>query len=264
MNLNFEKNLDRILISKNWNNIVLRNDVRADLVDTLNEKLDERIVVEHLYSIDCEQLINLRFRVFKMAKDHYYENLLRNLIKKKPVLKDIILNNTNEYQREIDTSMEEATAAASTATTTTDKVDASNGYVFKCNLIKDIIECLEYMIDLRDYLPERCTDYQDVEPCSFPLGRRHLLTQLNAIKNLRFKILKLQTELYNFKKFTNGLEKMEKNHLNTTNKLRKLQKQNNFLKSVLTILLIIVITCSISILFVNCLNSGRIAPKATI
>lgn len=233
--IELQKSFDRILISKNWNNVLLRNDIRIDIINsnfTANRaKLDERPIVEYLHNIDNEQLGNLRYRIFKLARDHYFEHTIKSQIPNPPCLKEIdhVYSQTSIY-------------------------DSENSTTVRFNIIRDIVDCLEYILDLRKNLPTRCTDFKNAEPLQFPLGKRNLLAQLNAIKTLRFKILKLQTELHNLKKYMNGMEKMEKTLLNTSIRLKKLQKQNNILKSFLTIILIILITCSVSFLFLNCLS----------
>ena len=241
-----EKYFDRILISKNWNNVLLRNDIRIDIIDsnlrTDHSKIDERSIVEYLHNIGDEQLGNLRYRIFKLARDHYLEHTIKSLIPNLPGLKE----NEQMYSETSIYVPENSTAR-------------------KFNIIRDIIECLEYIIGMRKKnQPPKCIDFnpQNTEPVQFPLGKRNLLAQLDAIKTLRFKILKLQKELYNLKKYMNGMEKLEKNLLNTSIRVKKLQKQNSLLKSFLTIVLIILITCSISFLFFNC--AGKIPTKLTI
>lgn len=233
MNFKIEKILDRILLSKNWNNILLRNDVREDILDNKlkpNESFDERIFVEYLHNLDNDQLIEIRKRIFKLARDHYFETLIKHKFGSKPVLRQV------------------------------EECKLEDNYALKCNLMKDCVECLEFMIKSLSskyiyQLPQRCTEYSSITDktmISFPLGKAYLLTQLNAIKNLRYKILKHQTELENLKRFTNGMEKLEKNLIVVNNRLMKCKKQNQILKSFLTILLILLITLTVLFLFLTC------------
>lgn len=225
-----EKSLERALISKNWSNILLRNDVRVEMTKGRRKQLDERRLVEYLNQMSDEQLGKLRERVFKLAQDHYFECLLKKFASTRPYLKDSV--GKPQQARDENARLSE---------------------------IRDLIECIEFILDIKERIPVRCTEFIGSSGNSgfdFPLGRKNLMAQLNAIKTLRFKILRLQTELFNFKKLTNGMEKMENNLATTCLRLRQVQKQNSFLKALLTFFLIIFITCSISFLFFNCLKNS--------
>lgn len=218
--MNLEKNLERILISKNWNNILLRNEIREDII-FFNEKIDERLVFEYLHNLNNEQLIDIRKKVFKLAKDHYIEILI-NQITIKPILKDVDENFTNKY-------------------------------FVKCNIMKDVIECLDFIVNSSTCLPERCTEFRN-EKLQFPLGKKNLMAQLNAIKMLRLRIINHQKELQDFKQFTIEIDKLEKSLMVSKAKFQAVQRQNFFLKTCLTILLIVLIVLAVGFLFTNCLN----------
>lgn len=149
MNYSIEKSLDRILISKNWNNILLRNEIRQDILTSrlnyTNESLDERFLVEYLHNLDNEQLVEIRNRIFKLARDHYFESLIKQKLGQRPVLKGIGQDSFED------------------------------SYALKCNLMKDCVECLEFILNQSkfiDQLPQRCTEYQNADSLSFPLGKR--------------------------------------------------------------------------------------------
>ncbi len=135
---NLEKNLNKIRSSKNWNNIILRAVVREDL-QSGNDHIDQERLVEYLEGLSSEQLVELRQRVFKLSRDHYLDLLIKQM-SNKPVLKQMNL-------------------------------DYSNKYVLKTNMMKDVYECLQFVLNKVNSLPERCVDFES-EWFRFPLGKK--------------------------------------------------------------------------------------------
>jgi hypothetical protein len=246
---NLEKNLDRMLITKNWNNILVRDEIRKDIL-CFNDNFNERLIVEYLHNLSSEQLLDMRQKCFKLAVDHYVEYLL-NKIALKPQLKDILAD------------------------------DYPSKYVFKCNVMKDVIECLEYMITnglTRCYnstnttttsnnnnaihMPERCVEFSVSQRLMFPLGKRHLTRQVDTIKALRVKLLNSDDLAQDVKSYAEGFAKMEKSLIVTKSRLHLMQTQNVFLKACLTVLLVILIVFVFLFLVSNCFNyssSNKIA-----
>ncbi len=249
MNMNnLEKNLDRMLITKNWNNILVRDEIRKDIL-CFNDSVNERLIVEYLHNLSSEQLLDMRQKCFKLAVDHYVEYLL-NKIALKPQLKDILAD------------------------------DFPSKYVFKCNVMKDVIECLEYMITnglTRSYnssnatttnnnasnnnsaihMPERCVEFSVSQRLMFPLGKRHLTRQVDTIKALRVKLLNSEDLAHDVKSYEDGFAKMEKSLIVTKSRLQLMQTQNVFLKACLTALLVVLIVFVFLFLVSNCfLNYG--------
>ena len=233
---NLEKNLDRILITKNWNNILIRNEIRKDIL-CFNENIDERLIVEYLHNLSSEQLLDVRKKCFKLASDHYVEVIL-NKIALKPLLKDIASD------------------------------DYPSKYVFKCNIMKDVIECLEYMIVNgvsgtvgHPQMPERCVDFNIHQRVTFPLGKRNLTRQIETIKTLRVKLLNYEEMKQSVKSYEEGFVKMEKSLILAKNRIQLLQTQNLFLKTCLTILLVVLIVLTFLFLVTSCFNFNNKATK---
>jgi hypothetical protein len=223
---NLEKNLDRILITKNWNNILIRNEIRKDIL-CFNENVNERLIVEYLHNLSSEQLLDVRQKCFKLASDHYVEIIL-NKIALKPLLKDI---QSDDYPSK---------------------------YVFKCNIMKDVIECLEYIIvnaSGQNQMPERCVDFSINQRVTFPLGKRSLARQIETIKALRVKLLNYEEMKQSVKSYEEGFAKMEKSLILAKNRLQLMQTQNVFLKACLTVLLVILIVLTFLFLVTNCFNN---------
>lgn len=230
---NLEKNLDKILITKNWNNVLLRNEIRKDII-CFNEAVNERQIVEYLHNLSSEQLLDMRSKCFKLALDHYVEMIL-NRVALKPFLKDI--------QSE----------------------DFASKYVFKCNLMKDVVECIEYVIANSTHnstnsetrsLPERCTDFSVNKRLVFPLGKKNLTRLLETIKALRVKLLCHEDVCEALKAHEIKAERMEKSLMFAKNRLDMVSTQNVFLKTCLTVLLAALILLTFVFLITNCLN-GR-------
>jgi hypothetical protein len=220
MSFNIEKNLNKILLCKNWNNILIRNLIREDILSG-NEFIDELQLNQYLDRLNNDDLIEMRRRVFKLARDHYVDLLIRQF-NSKPVLKEMNLNYSNKY-------------------------------ILKTNMMKDVYEFLQFVLNLKEQLPSRCIDF-DSDVFKFPLGDKHLNEQLNAIKKLRIKMLDHEKEMDNFKKYATDIDKLESNLVLTYCKLQKMLKQNQYLKACLTILLIVFILFLIIFLFTNCMK----------
>lgn len=220
MSFNLEKNLNKIISSKNWNNIILRNLIRED-IQSGNEFIDEIQLNQYLDCLTNEDLIEMRQRVFKLARDHYV-NILISQFNCKPVLKQMNLNYSNKY-------------------------------ILKTNMMKDVYEFLQFILNQKEQLPSRCVDF-DTDVFKFPLGNKHLNEQLNAIKKLRIKILDHEKEMEDFKKYATDIDKLENNLVLTYCKLQKMIKQNQYLKACLTVLLIVFIIFLIIFLFTTCMK----------
>jgi hypothetical protein len=220
MSFNIEKNLNKIKSIKNWNNIILRNLIRED-IQSGNEFIDQIQLNKYLDSLTNDDLIEMRHRVFKIARDHYVDSLIRQF-SSKPVLKEMNLNYSNKY-------------------------------ILKTNMMKDVYEFLQFVLNLQPELPSRCIDF-DSEVFKFPLGNKQLNEQLNAIQKLRIKIMDHEKEMDNFKKYATDIDKLENNLVLTYCKLQKMLKQNQYLKACLTILLTLFIIFLILFLFTTCMK----------
>jgi hypothetical protein len=234
-----EEHLQRILVARNWHNILLRAKVREQIVNE-NQKIDEQVLVEFMHNLSDEQLSELRERVFRLARDHYVACILPTL-GAKPTLKPL-------HVREFD-----------------------DPYVYKCNLMKDIVECLEYLMPQTNEaykspiseLPYRCTCMdKQADKFEFPLGRQALVDELNAMRQLRIKLLKHQNEMNKFKEWTIGVQKLEKSIKELQSRIYLLKKQNQLYRILLTVLLIVLIVFVAVALFFSSIasSSSRVNP----
>ena len=247
--------VDRILAGKNWSNILFRNVIRDDIQlhgcsggSSGSGAFNERRLVEHMHELDGEQLAELRRRVFKLARDHHAERVMRaHMGKRKPVLKQ-----------------EHAVAKS---------------YAEKCAMMRDVVECLEFVTKADDSdndndnegaringgLPERCTSYDsDAAPFTFPLGRKSLLAQLNAIKTLRVKVLKHQRELMTFRRYADEMERLEAYYKLNTSKFQSCARENRFLRVFATSLLVVLICVLVLFVLTQCATSVNYADKRTL
>lgn len=202
-----EKYLERILLSKSWNNILLREQTRNELIfNHENKKLDEKQITSYLNALKEDELIDLRERVFKLTRDHFIEYMLKRL--PKPQLKP--LNQT------------------------------SNKYILKCNIIKDLLDCLYYLIDSSSegikFLPERCTEFFEYNNLKFPLGKTHLKENAYVIRMFKSKLLKHQMKLKSLAQLTANIDDEES--------IQLIKNENQFLRGCLTILLIVFLIMS--------------------
>ena len=196
--------------------------------------LNERLIVEYLHNLSSDQLLDVRKKCFKLALDHYVEIAL-NKIALKPYLKDI------------------------------ESEDFPSKYVFKCNIMKDVVECLDYVIAnstltslsstaLGPSLPERCVEFSVNNRLAFPLGKKSLTRQLDLVKSLRVKLLNYEDLVENLKAYESKMDKLEKSLIYSKSEIDEINTQNVFLKTCLTILLTILILMSFVFLLTNCLN----------
>jgi hypothetical protein len=248
----FEQTFFQILNTKNWNNLLLRYSIRDSLMSSIQigdsseqnspsssqsemvSLKQERQIVEYLHNLTRDQLIEFRYRVFKLVKDNFYEYILKEFLdsQPKPALKPL------EHLQNLFSDIEQQT-----------KNYPNNMYILKVNLIRDIVELIECLIANRsqrcvDEFPKRCTQF-DLNPSfELPLGRENLVSQVNAIKNLHSKLIKHQKELIKLKQFTYDMEKMEKNFHDLRIKYEESEKENHLLKMLLCSLLVIFISYS--------------------
>ena len=271
---NIQKLLHQILSSKNWSNILLRTTIRDQLKHSLlfknisnassattstslanpntknSQSLNERVLFDYLHSLDQDQLVEFRDRVFKLAKDNFYECMIVNYLSlnPKPVLKKIL---PDLFFSQISPITGHSPASA------TRSIPTNSTYILRCNLIRDIIECVECVIDPnsnKPNMPSRCTEYEMPanNRLNFPLGKSHLITQLNAIKVLHAKLMNHQNELLNLKEFTYEIERLESGYLTASAKCVRLQNKNQFLKFCLIVLSIVVLSFLASFMLMNC------------
>ena len=72
--------LEKILNAKKWDNILLREKIRNEITNKI-ESVNEKETSVYLNRLSCEELIELRQRLFKLARDHYTEYLLKQFSK---------------------------------------------------------------------------------------------------------------------------------------------------------------------------------------
>lgn len=209
--------LDRILEIKCWSNILLRQRVREELIEL---DPDPDMVSKYLHQLDDKQLIEFRKRVFKLARDFYYEILLLETLGPKPIL----VNDLDKNQ--------------------------SLNYAIRYNLIWHCLEFFRYMTDYsndKDYfLPSKCVCFSK-KKVNFPLGKSFLEKQLNEWKNIKNKVINLSSEMNNFKNLTSNFDK-EENCLSRKT-IFKLKEQNYTLKIIMTFLSIFILSLFILYIF---------------
>ncbi|RNA31874.1 hypothetical protein BpHYR1_020536 [Brachionus plicatilis] len=205
MSYKIEQNLDRILGSKNWNNILLRYRVREELVKL---DFDPDKAAKYLHQLDDKNLIEFRSRIFKLARDFYFEILLLETLGPKPIL----VNDIDPNQ--------------------------SLNYTKRCKLVQHCLEFFRYLTDYsndQDYfLPSKCVCFS-TKKVNFPLGKSFLEKQMNGWKNIKTKVINLSSEMTNFKSLSSDCDKKENNLLACKKKIVQLKEQNDTLKIIMTI-----------------------------
>jgi hypothetical protein len=271
--------LDQISTARNWNNILLRISVRRDLKSLLNYRQlkqqnelsenSERILFEYLHNLTREQLVEFRERVFKLVKDKYYEFLIKKHLshrpkpKLKPILPDIFYSTISPLQPPPPSllaltspkSENNDLVANTNPNTTQSNSNNSSNYILRCNLIRDVIECLDSCTaetDSKFTMPGRCTDCDHNEPNEFPLGKRGLEAQLDSVRSLRAKLVRHQNEIKALEKFTYEVERLEKGYATVSARCLRLQRQNQFLKFCMLVLCIVLVSFSVCFLLMNC------------
>jgi hypothetical protein len=268
--------LDQISTAKNWNNILLRISVRRDLKSLLNYRLhkqqneqsenSERILFEYLHNLTQEQLIEFRERVFKLTKDKYYELLIKKYLSHRPkprlkqILPDIFYSTISPLQPPPPSLLSVISPIAESASFGTNSnsstAPSNSNYILKCNLIRDVIECLDSCTaetDSKFIMPDRCTDLEsDQSATEFPLGKRSLEAQLDSVKCLYAKLVKHQNEIKSLKKFTYEVERLEKGYAAVGARCLRLQRQNQFLKFCMLVLCIVLVSFLVCFLLMNC------------
>jgi hypothetical protein len=271
--------LDQIMQAKNWNNILLRISIRRDLKHLLNYRAlklkteqaenAERVLFEYLHTLSQEQLIEFRQRVFKLAKDKYYEFLIKKFLshrpkpRLRPILPDIFYSTISPLQLPPPTLLSltsplSETTAGDLKNEKTSQNNSSN-YILKCNLIRDVIECLDtctadLVTSAGFAMPDRCTDFDSevtVGDC-FPLGRVGLEAQLDSVKMLYGRLMRHQTEIKGLKKFTYEVERLEKGYASQSARCARLMRQNQFLKFLMMVLCIVLVSFLVCFLLMNC------------
>ena len=101
MNFNIEDYFEKILLTKNWKNILLRDKIRKELILNKN-KINKNEINKYLReNLKQNEIIILRERLFKIVKDQYIEYILKQL--SVPILKtqncnnDLIIDNLIEF-----------------------------------------------------------------------------------------------------------------------------------------------------------------------
>lgn len=263
--------LDQILSTKNWSSILLRTKLRDELKSYLDvnssqwessesvhrsslcSTMNERVLFEYLHALSQDQLVEFRHRVFKLAKDNYYEHLLQKLF----------ISNVTPSLKPLLSASED-----------TENISNESSYILKCNVIRDIVECIGCTIKTLDQnmlnevenlaeclLPTRCVDQRSSRnKINFPLGKDALLYNMNSMKQLQQKLLKHQNELEKMKQLISDLDKSEKDYKVLNFKWSMCREENQFLRFCLLILLIILFSMIASYIF---MNSFRVAPLKT-
>lgn len=222
MSVKIEHYLDRILGTRNWDNILLRYTVREDLFQL---DFDPEIIAKYLHKLDDNHLIEFRKRIFKLARDFYFEILLLESLGPKPILVDDIEKNQ------------------------------SLNYSIRCKLVQHCLEFFKYLTDFSNdkdfFLPSKCVSFS-TKKVNFPLGKSFLEKQINGWKNLKSKVINLSSEMNNFKSLTSECGQKETSLLISNRKIIKLKEQNDTLKIILTFFLILVISLFILYIFLIC------------
>ncbi|CAF0734825.1 unnamed protein product [Brachionus calyciflorus] len=223
MSSNIEEKFDKILKVKNWKNILLRNQIRNDLVRC---QFDENTLANYLQRLNDQQLLDIRQRVFNLARDFYFEILILKNFGPKPILRNDFENSN------------------------------SLNYSLRCHLVQDCLELMEYFTNYSNettnyYLPGRCTVYSQSQ-VNFPIGKTFLEQQTNGFKILKSKIVQLSSRIENYKSFTLSYDKMQKDLVEAEKKAGLLLEQNTALKDILKLLLILFVFMIILFIFLIC------------
>lgn len=212
MSWKIKQYLDRILEIRSWNNVLLRHRVREELIQL---EPDPDMITKYLQQLDDKQLIEFRKRIFKLARDFYYEILLLETLGPKPIL-------VNDL----------------------DKNQSLNNEI-RCKLIEHCLEFFRYMTDYsndRDYfLPSKCVCFS-TNKVNFPLGKSFFEKQLNGWKNIKSKVINLSSEMNNFKNLSSNFQKEENSLLASKKTIVRLKEQNYTLKIIVTFLSIFILS----------------------
>ena len=249
VSVNLGAYLNRILKARNWTNIILRNELRESLIQANSVAIDEKAIFSYLNELNNDQLRLIRYRVFKLAQDHFMCKLIDRLQVVKPKLS------------QFEVCMQQG---------------STNHFMIKCNAIKDVIELIEYIIDTRQNLPDRfmpsscncsCSScsiccMNDGDECGgqernydeenvsssaeastylrFPLGKKCLLNQMSSIKLLRTKIHRHQAELQSLQQSTSSVQKLERNFQLCYERFQVIKKEKELCLFWIKVLLVVI------------------------
>jgi hypothetical protein len=198
MNFNIEDYFEKILLTKNWKNILLRDKIRKELILNKN-KINKNEINKYLReNLKQNEIIILRERLFKIVKDQYIEYILKQL--SVPILKTQNCNNDL--------------------------------------IIDNLIEFLFYIIHHRNNdLPKQCVELKQTDDFKFPLGKSFLIDQLTIIKEFRHKLIEIQIKLNILKNSTNNFYQIETNLNEYKKKSKLIELENNYLRGCLSMLI---------------------------
>lgn len=198
MNFKVEDYFQKILSTKNWKNILLRDKIRKELILNKN-KINKNEIDKYLReNLKQNEIIILRERLFKIVKDQYIEYILKQL--SVPILK--IQNCNNDL------------------------------------IIDNLIEFIYYIIHHRNNdLPKQCVELKQTDDFKFPLGKTFLIDQLTIIKEFRHKLIEIQIKLNILKNSTNNFYQIEANLNEYKKKSKLIELENNYLRGCLSMLI---------------------------
>lgn len=198
MNFKVEDYFQKILSTKNWKNILLRDKIRKELILNKN-KINKNEIDKYLReNLKQNEIIILRERLFKIVKDQYIEYILKQL--SVPILK--IQNCNNDL------------------------------------IIDNLIEFIFYIIHHRNNdLPKKCVELKQTDDFKFPLGKTFLIDQLTIIKEFRHKLIEIQIKLNILKNSTNNFYQIETNLNEYKKKSKLIELENNYLRGCLSMLI---------------------------
>lgn len=198
MNFKVEDYFQKILSTKNWKNILLRDKIRKELILNKN-KINKNEIDKYLReNLKQNEIIILRERLFKIVKDQYIEYILKQL--SVPILK--IQNCNNDL------------------------------------IIDNLIEFIFYIIHHRNNdLPKKCVELKQTDDFKFPLGKTFLIDQLTIIKEFRHKLIEIQIKLNILKNSTNNFYQIEANLNEYKKKSKLIELENNYLRGCLSMLI---------------------------
>jgi hypothetical protein len=198
MNFKVEDYFQKILSTKNWKNILLRDKIRKELILNKN-KINKNEINKYLReNLKQNEIIILRERLFKIVKDQYIEYILKQL--SVPILK--IQNCNNDL------------------------------------IIDNLIEFIYYIIHHRNNdLPKQCVELKQTDDFKFPLGKTFLIDQLTIIKEFRHKLIEIQIKLNISKNSTNNFYQIETNLNEYKKKYKLIELENNYLRGCLSMLI---------------------------
>ena len=189
-------------------------------------------------ALSNQDLIELRKRLFKLARDHYTEYLFKQF--SKPLLTPHCTANENSYIQKYNCSF-----------ILLFELKLKKFFTIKrCSLVKDSLDFIYYILDsnLSLNIPRRCTRFEQFNHYKFPLGKHHLRDQLNTMKAFQGKLIKHQSKLNSLRKLTNNITMPRKIELIEKSD-RTLVDENQFLRGSLTLLMAIFIIFTVLTLF---------------